>query len=43
MPARASFARVTPIRTGLMRTLGRAALVALALASVPASLFAASA
>jgi len=40
MPARASFARVTPIRTRLMRTLGRAALVALALASVPASLFA---
>ena len=35
MPARASFARVTPIRI-----LGRAALVALALASIPASLFA---
>ena len=40
MPARASFARVTLIRTGLMRTLGRSAVIALGLASLPPPLFA---
>jgi len=38
MPPRASFARAALIRTGPIRTLGRAVIIAVGLASLPANL-----
>ena len=40
MPPRASFARAALIRTGLIRTFGRSAIIALGLVTLPASVLA---